>query len=47
MKGFKSLVFFIHDLNFSFQLLITIAFNQVVKLHSLKVQGPDDGKLIK
>lgn len=26
------------------QLLISIAFNQAVKLHSLKIQGPDDGR---
>ncbi|KAM7446377.1 Thioredoxin-like protein 1 [Porites harrisoni] len=26
------------------QLLVSIAFNQVVKLHSLKIQGPDDGR---
>ncbi|XP_020615546.1 thioredoxin-like protein 1 isoform X2 [Orbicella faveolata] len=26
------------------QLLVTIAFNQAVKLHSLKIQGPDDGR---
>ncbi|XP_067037332.1 thioredoxin-like protein 1 [Acropora muricata] len=26
------------------QLLISIAFNQGVKLHSLKIQGPDDGR---
>ena len=26
------------------QLLISIAFNQPVKLHSLKLQGPEDGE---
>ncbi|KAL9985743.1 hypothetical protein ACROYT_G008184 [Oculina patagonica] len=26
------------------QLLVTIAFNQAVKVHSLKIQGPDDGR---
>lgn len=26
------------------QLLVSIAFNQVVKIHSLKIQGPDDGR---
>ena len=31
-------------LQLSFQLLITIAFNQTIKLHSLKIQGPGNGK---
>ncbi|KAJ7393800.1 Thioredoxin-like protein 1 [Desmophyllum pertusum] len=26
------------------QLLVTISFNQAIKLHSLKIQGPDDGR---
>lgn len=26
------------------ELLVTIAFNEAVKLHSLKIQGPDDGR---
>lgn len=26
------------------ELLVTIAFNETVKLHSLKIQGPDDGR---
>lgn len=29
-----------------FQLLISIAFNQGVKIHSLKIQGPDDGEFM-